>query len=124
MAINAWTSGGKQISSIMRQDTVEVYVSEPEQDEVGEWADSLFLLGTYKANVTTPQETIDEDISGTLRSHNYEVTLDSDVALPRDKKLFIKLINVRQGDVGAIIEVNAIQKGLLGYTLSATDERN
>lgn len=123
MAINSWQVGAKQISSLMRHDIVRVYKSEPEQDEVGEWADSLVLLGEYKANVTTPQETIDEDVSGTLRTHNYEITLDADVYLPRDKKIFVELVQVRQGDVGAIVEVNTINSGLLGQTLSAADER-
>lgn len=124
MAINSWQVGAKQISSLMRHDIVRVYKSEPEPDEVGEWADSLVLLGEYRANVTTPQETIDEDVSGTLRTHNYEITLDADVPLPRDKKIFVELVQVRQGDQGAIVEVNSINGGLLGQTLSAADERN
>lgn len=124
MAINSWQVGAKQISSLMRADLVRIYKSEPQPDEAGEWADSLVLLGEYKANVTTPQETIDEDVSGTLRTHNYEITLDPNVPLPRDKKIFVELVRVRQGDVGVIVEVNSINGGLLGQTLSAADERN
>lgn len=123
MAINSWQVGAKQISNLMRYDTIRLYKSVPKQDEVGEWADDLVLLGEYKANVTTPAETIDEDVSGTLRTHNYEITLDVDVPLPRDAKLFVELVSVRQGDVGAIVEVNTINSGLLGQTLSAADER-
>lgn len=123
MAINSWQVGARQISNLMRYDTIRLYKSVPTQDEVGEWADSLVLLGEYKANVTTPAESIDEDISGTLRTHNYEITLDVDVPLPRDAKLFVELVSVRQGDVGAIVEVNTINSGLLGQTLSAADER-
>ena len=124
MATNAWAVGASQISKAMRYDTVRIYVSEPEPDEVGEWADNPVLIGEFKANVTTPQESIDEDISGTLRTHHYEITLDPDVALPRDKKIFVELVSVRQGDVGAIAEVSSINSGLLGQTLSAADERN
>lgn len=123
MAINSWQVGARQISNLMRYDTIRLYKSVPTQDEVGEWADSLVLLGEYKANVTTPAESIDEDVSGTLRTHNYEITLDVDVPLPRDAKLFVELVSVRQGDVGAIVEVNTINSGLLGQTLSAADER-
>ena len=123
MAINSWQVGARQISNLMRYDTIRLYKSVPTQDEVGEWADSLVLLGEYKANVTTPAESIDEDVSGTLRTHNYEITLDVDVPLPRDAKLFVELERVRQGDVGAIVEVNTINSGLLGQTLSAADER-
>ena len=123
MAINSWQVGARQISNLMRYDTIRLYKSVPTQDEVGEWADSLVLLGEYKANVTTPTESIDEDVSGTLRTHNYEITLDVDVPLPRDAKLFVELVSVRQGDVGAIVEVNTINSGLLGQTLSAADER-
>lgn len=123
MAINSWQVGARQISNLMRYDTIRLYKSVPTQDEVGEWADSLVLLGEYKANVTTPAESIDEDVSGTLRTHDYEITLDVDVPLPRDAKLFVELVSVRQGDVGAIVEVNTINSGLLGQTLSAADER-
>lgn len=123
MAINSWQVGARQISNLMRYDTIRLYKSVPTQDEVGEWADSLVLLGEYKANVTTPAESIDEDVSGTLRTHNYEITLDVDVPLPRGAKLFVELVSVRQGDVGAIVEVNTINSGLLGQTLSAADER-
>ncbi len=123
MAINSWQVGARQISNLMRYDTIRLYKSVPTQDEVGEWADSLVFLGEYKANVTTPAESIDEDVSGTLRTHNYEITLDVDVPLPRDAKLFVELVSVRQGDVGAIVEVNTINSGLLGQTLSAADER-
>lgn len=123
MAINSWQVGARQISNLMRYDTIRLYKSVPTQDEVGEWADSLVLLGEYKANVTTPAESIDEDVSGTLRTHNYEITLDVDVPLPRDAKLFVELVSVRQGDAGAIVEVNTINSGLLGKTLSAADER-
>lgn len=123
MAINSWQVGARQISNLMRYDTIRLYKSVPTQDEVGEWADSLVLLGEYKANVTTPAESIDEDVSGTLRTHNYEITLDVDVPLPRDAKLFVELVSVRQGDVGAIVEVTTINSGLLGQTLSAADER-
>lgn len=123
MAINSWQVGARQISNLMRYDTIRLYKSVPTQDEVGEWADSLVFLGEYKANVTTPAESIDEDVSGTLRTHNYEITLDVDVPLPRDAKLFVELVSVRQGDAGAIVEVNTINSGLLGQTLSAADER-
>ena len=123
MAINSWQVGARQISNLMRYDTIRLYKSVPTQDEVGEWADSLVFLGEYKANVTTPAESVDEDVSGTLRTHNYEITLDVDVPLPRDAKLFVELVSVRQGDVGAIVEVNTINSGLLGQTLSAADER-
>ena len=123
MAINSWQVGARQISNLMRYDTIRLYKSVPTQDEVGEWADSLVFLGEYKANVTTPAESIDEDVSGTLRTHNYEITLDVDVPLPRDAKLFVELVSVRHGDVGAIVEVNTINSGLLGQTLSAADER-
>lgn len=123
MAINSWQVGAKQISNLMRYDTIRLYKSVPKQDEVGEWADDLVLLGEYKANVTTPAETIDEDVPGTLRTHNYEITLDVDVSLPRDAKIFAELVEVRQGDAGAIVEVNTINSGLLGQTLSAADER-
>lgn len=123
MAINSWQVGARQISNLMRYDTIRLYKSVPTQDEVGEWADSLVFLGEYRANVTTPAESIDEDVSGTLRTHNYEITLDVDVPLPRDAKLFVELVSVRQGDVGAIVEVNTINSGLLGQTLSAADER-
>lgn len=123
MAINSWQVGARQISNLMRYDTIRLYKSVPTQDGVGEWADSLVFLGEYKANVTTPAESIDEDVSGTLRTHNYEITLDVDVPLPRDAKLFVELVSVRQGDVGAIVEVNTINSGLLGQTLSAADER-
>lgn len=123
MAINSWQVGARQISNLMRYDTIRLYKSVPTQDEVGEWADSLVFLGEYKANVTTPAESIDEDVSGTLRTHDYEITLDVDVPLPRDAKLFVELVSVRQGDVGAIVEVNTINSGLLGQTLSAADER-
>ena len=124
MATNVWAVGARQISKAMRYDTVRIYRSEPTVDEVGEWADNPVLIGEFKANVTTPQESLDEDIPGTLRTHNYEITLDPDIELPRDKKIFVELVEVRQGDVGAMVEVNSINSGLLGQTLSAADERN
>lgn len=119
-----WATAARKISEAMRKDTVEIYVSNPVSNKIGEESDKLDYLLTCKANVTTPPEYIDEEEQGTVRPHFYEVSIDADVALPDDKKIFIKLISSRQGKQGAILEVSQISGGLLGQTLSAADEKN
>lgn len=124
MAKNPWVSGSQAISRLMRKDTIRLYKSIPEQDDIGERADNPVLIGEYAANVTTPPEAIGEDIQGATRTHYYEITLDPSVELPLDSKLFVELVSVRQGQPGAMVEVTDIQGGMLGYTLSAADEQS
>lgn len=121
---NVWAVGAKQISKAMRLDKVELFVSIPTKNAIGEEEDSLVSMGVFKANITTPQESIDEVVSGTVRTHNYQITLDVDVQLPRENKIFVKILETRQGDVGAVLEVSSLQGGLLGQTLNAADEQN
>lgn len=119
-----WDIAARKISEAMRKDTVNIYVSDPIQNDLAEEMDSLKYLCTCKANVTTPPEYIDEEEQGTVRTHYYDVSIDADVSLPQDKKIFIELVESRQGIQGAILEVSQISGGLLGQTLSAADEKN
>lgn len=124
MPKDAWSTGARKISYLMRKDLVEIFISDPIQTAVGEVVDEPVSIGQYKANVTTPPETIDEEEQGNVRTHNYQITLDPDVALPPDKKIFIKIIKSRQGIPGVMLEVSDLQGGLLGQTLNAQDEKN
>ena len=124
MAKNPWTSGAQAISKLMRKDTVEVYKSVPVQNSIGEMSDELVFLTKANANVTPVPEAIGEEEQGTVRTHTYEITLDPDIELPLDSKVFIKLISVRQGMPGTLLEVSDLQSGLLGQTLTAADEKN
>lgn len=123
MARTAWNVGAKKISQLMRKDLVEVYYSDGRQTSVGEVVDYPVLIGTYRANVTTPAEQIGEEEQGNVRTHNYTITLDVDVPLPIDKKLFIKIVRSRQGTPGVMLEVSDLQGGLLGQTINAHDEK-
>lgn len=124
MAESYWAVGARAISQTMRRDIVEIFKSVAVPNSIGEWSDDLTSIGQYNANVTTPTESIDEDVAGTLRTHLYQITLGPEVQLPRDAKIFVKLIKTRQGDTGALLEVTDLSGGLLGQTLSAADERN
>lgn len=124
MAKNPWTSGAQAISKLMRKDTVEIYKSVPTQNAIGEMSDELIFLTEANANVTPVPEAIGEEEQGTVRTHTYEITLDPDIELPLDSKVFIKLISVRQGMSGTLLEVSDLQSGLLGQTLTAADEKN
>lgn len=123
MVKTPWEKSAKKISRVMRKDLVEIFVSDPIKDEVGEELDSIGTsLGIFRANITTPQEGILEEERGTIRPHYYQITLDVDVALPQDKKLFIKIVKTRQGVVDSILEVKSLVGGLLGQTIDAEEE--
>ena len=123
MAKNPWISGAQKIDRLMRKDEIELYESRPLQDALGEISDNPVLIGAYKANVTTTAEEIGEEVQGTVRTHNYEITLSPEVKLPMESKLFVKLVKVRQGEQGALVEVTNLVGGLLGWTLTAADEK-
>lgn len=119
-----WQKSAARLSQAMRLDTVEVYYSEPTIDDIGDTTDTLHLLGTYSANVTTPQEPLTGEFRGITRPHEHIISLDYDVELPVDKKLFIKVIRARQGIIGVPLEVKTLSGGLLGQTIMASDEKN
>lgn len=121
---NAWAYGAKQIERLMRKDTIELLESVPVRNAIGEVSDSLVSLGTYKANVTTPQESIGEESQGNVRTHLYQITLAPEVFIPMESKIFVRLVETRQGVPGATAEVTSLVGGLLGWTLDAADEKN
>lgn len=123
MAKDPWISGSQKIQKLMRKDDIELYKSRPLKDAIGEISDNPVFIGAYKANVTTPPEEIGEEVQGTVRTHNYQITLAPDVRLPMESKLFVKLVKVRQGETGALVEVTNLVGGLLGWTLTAADEK-
>lgn len=122
MVKNPWAKMSKKLNNMMRKDTVEIYVSEPLKNSAGEEYDNPVLLKTCKANVTTPPEDLTETESGTIRPHYYTITLAPEDTIPPNKKIFIKLVDVRQGIPGTMVEVTDFEGGLLGQTLSAVDE--
>lgn len=117
----------EMIARLMHKDIIDVYESRPTPDDIGEVGDGNFrFIGTFNANVTTPGETVDEEEQGNTRTHYYEIAISPDDAakLPMNSKIFIQLVQVRQGEQGALVEMTGMQGGLLGATISAADEKN
>lgn len=115
------------LARLMHKDTVDIYESRPTPDDIGEVGDGNFrFIGRFSANVTTPGETVDEETQGNTRTHYYDIAISPQDAekLPLNSKIFIHLIDVRQGEQDAVVEMIGIQGGLLGSIISAADEKN
>lgn len=123
MPRTSWIRFSKKLSQTMRKDVIRLYKSVPMKNSIGELEDSpALLVGEYPANVTTPSEPFTEETQGTTRPHNYLITLDPEVPVPMEYRLLVELVQVRQGVEGAIVEISAVEGGLLGWTLTGSDE--